>query len=55
MVAGKVDVLVTHAMFIGDALQTLKAAGAGEIWSSDSLPHPSNAFALAADLAAAVA
>ncbi len=52
--AAKVDVLVTHAMFVGDALQTLKSAGAGEIWSSDSLRHPSNAFALATELAAAV-
>ena len=53
--AAKIDVLVTHAMFVGDALETLKAAGAGKIWSSDSLPHPTNAFALANEMAAAIA
>jgi len=52
--AARVDVLVTHALFVGDALQTLKAAGAGEVWSSDSVVHPTNAFPLAPALAAAV-
>jgi len=50
----RIDVLVTHALFVGDALELLKAAGVKEIWSSDSVPHPSNAFALASDLAGAV-
>jgi ribose-phosphate pyrophosphokinase len=53
--AARVDVLVTHALFVGDALETLMAAGVSQVWSSDSIPHPSNAFALAADLAGAVA
>jgi len=52
--AARVDVLVTHALFVGDALDTLMAAGVSEVWSSDSIPHPSNAFALAPDLAAAI-
>jgi ribose-phosphate pyrophosphokinase len=52
--AARVDVLVTHALFFGDALQDLEGAGVGEIWSSDSVPHPSNAFALAPLLAEAV-
>ncbi len=52
--ASRVDVLVTHALFVGDALQNLKAAGAGNVWSSDSITHSSNAFGLAATLAAAV-
>jgi ribose-phosphate pyrophosphokinase len=53
--AARVDVLVTHALFVGDALETLMAAGVSEVWSSDSIPHASNAFVLAPDLAAAVA
>jgi ribose-phosphate pyrophosphokinase len=53
--AARVDVLVTHALFVGDALETLMAAGVAEVWSSDSIPHSSNAFALAPDLAGAVA
>lgn len=53
--AARVDVLVTHALFVGDALETLVAAGVSQVWSSDSIPHCSNAFALAPELAAAVA
>jgi len=53
--AARVDVLVTHALFAGDALDTLARVGVSEIWSSDSVSHPSNAFSLAAELAAAVA
>jgi len=49
--AARVDVLVTHALFVDDALAVLEAAGVGEIWSSDSVTHPSNAFALATMLA----
>lgn len=52
--AVRVDVLVTHALFVDDALQVIKAAGVGEIWSSDSVAHSSNAFALAPLLAEAV-
>jgi ribose-phosphate pyrophosphokinase len=53
--AARVDVLVTHALFAGDALDTLMAAGVSQVWSSDSIPHSSNAFPLASDLAGAVA
>ena len=52
--AARVDVLVTHALFVGDALTALKQAGVGEIWSSDSVAHPTNAFPLAPLLAAAL-
>lgn len=52
--ARRIDVLITHAIFAGDALDTLKAAGVTDIWSSDSVTHPSNAFALASLLAGAV-
>jgi ribose-phosphate pyrophosphokinase len=53
--AGRVDVLVTHALFVGDALALLEDAGVSAVWSSDSVPHPSNAFSLATALAQAVA
>jgi len=52
--AARVDALVTHALFVADALQIMEAAGVGEIWSSDSVPHPTNAFSLANELAEAV-
>ncbi|MEJ2088582.1 MAG: ribose-phosphate diphosphokinase [Gammaproteobacteria bacterium] len=53
--AVRVDALVTHALFVGDALDVMVGAGIGEIWSSDSVSHPSNAFALADTLASAIA
>ena len=53
--AHRVDVLVTHALFADDAFERLRRAGVTEIWSSDSIPHPSNAFALASLLAAVAA
>jgi ribose-phosphate pyrophosphokinase len=52
--ATRVDVLVTHALFIGDALETLMRAGVSSVWSSDSVTHASNSFPLAPALAAAV-
>lgn len=53
--ASRVDVLVTHALFAGDAMATLLDAGVDEVWSSDSISHPSNRFSLAPALAAAAA
>ena len=47
-----VSVLVTHALFVGDAMDQLKTAGVDRIWSCDSIPHPTNAVALADILAA---
>lgn len=52
--AARVDVAVTHALFVEDGLAALKAAGVSEVWSSDSIAHPSNAFHLAPLLAEAV-
>ena len=52
--AARVDVLVTHALFAGDALDALRDAGVSAVWSSDSIPHASNAFSLAPALAAAI-
>jgi ribose-phosphate pyrophosphokinase len=52
--ASRVDVLVTHALFVGDALAVMRAAGVTDIWSSDSIAHPSNALPLADVLAGAL-
>jgi len=52
--ARQVDVLVTHALIASDALDTLRSAGVSEIWSSDSIPHPSNVLDLAPLLASAL-
>jgi len=52
--AAAVSVVVTHALFAGDAIERLKAAGVREIWSTDSIPHPSNVITLAPLLAAAL-
>jgi ribose-phosphate pyrophosphokinase len=52
--ARRIDVLVTHAIFAGNALDILKTAGVRDIWSSDSVTHPSNAFVLAPILSGAV-
>ena len=43
-----------HALFAGDALAVIKAAGVGEVWSTDCIAHPSNAIAMAPLLAAAL-
>lgn len=52
--AASVDVAVTHALFVGDALAAMQAAGVGEVWSTDSVPHASNVVPLAPLLAPAL-
>ncbi len=56
LVAGavSVDVAVTHALFAGDALQVIRQAGVGEVWSTDCIVHDSNAISMASILAPAV-
>ena len=49
-----ITVMVTHALFVGDALAKITAAGVGQVWSSDSILHPSNCISLAASLAQAL-
>jgi ribose-phosphate pyrophosphokinase len=49
--AASVDVAVTHALFVGDALAEVHASGVGRVWSADSVPHPSNAVPVAPLLA----
>jgi len=36
------SVMVTHALFLDDAVQRLQAVGVENIWSCDSIPHASN-------------
>ncbi|MFZ2289299.1 MAG: ribose-phosphate diphosphokinase [Halopseudomonas yangmingensis] len=52
--AASVDVAVTHALFAGDALQEIHAAGVGEVWSTDCIAHPSNAIDMSPVLAEAL-
>jgi len=52
--AASVDVAVTHALFIGDALAGVQAAGVRHVWSSDCVAHPSNAVSVVPLLAEAV-
>lgn len=51
--AASVDVAVTHALFVGAAETKVRAAGVGQIWSTDCVAHPSNAVAVAPLLAQA--
>ena len=41
-----VDVAVTHALFVGEAMADLLACGVGRVWSTDTVPHPSNAISV---------
>jgi ribose-phosphate pyrophosphokinase len=52
--AAAVDVAVTHALFVDDAIALLAAAGVRHVWSSDSVPHASNVVSLVPMLAAAL-
>jgi ribose-phosphate pyrophosphokinase len=52
--AASVDVAVTHALFVDDALEKVHAAGVRHVWSSDCVPHPSNAVSVVPLLAAAL-
>lgn len=50
-----ISVLVTHGLFVEGALERLARAGARSVWSTDSVPHPSNRVHLAPLLAGALA
>jgi ribose-phosphate pyrophosphokinase len=52
--AASVDVAVTHALFVGDALAQVRAAGVRHVWSSDCVPHESNVVSVVPLLAAAI-
>ncbi len=49
-----ITVMITHALFVGDALAKITAAGVGQVWSCDSIPHPSNCISLTDSLAQAL-
>ena len=53
--ANSVDVAVTHALFAPGALELLRQAGVGDIWSTDCIAHASNQVFMAERLAQAVA
>jgi ribose-phosphate pyrophosphokinase len=53
--AETVDVAVTHALFADGAVDLIKAAGVSHIWSTDCIPHPSNAVRMAPLIAATLA
>ncbi|PKO32459.1 MAG: phosphoribosylpyrophosphate synthetase [Betaproteobacteria bacterium HGW-Betaproteobacteria-9] len=44
--AASVDVAVTHALFAEGAVRLIREAGAGQIWSTDCIPHASNAVSV---------
>jgi ribose-phosphate pyrophosphokinase len=46
--------VATHAVFAEGALEQLRAAGAGRVASTDTIPHPSNAIGIAPWLGDAV-
>lgn len=52
--AATVDVAVTHALFASDALARVKAAGAGEVWSTDCIAHATNAVSIVPAVARAL-
>ncbi|MCW5636002.1 MAG: ribose-phosphate diphosphokinase [Rubrivivax sp.] len=52
--ASSVDVAVTHALFVGDALAHVRSAGVRHVWSSDSVPHASNCVSIVPLLAEAL-
>jgi ribose-phosphate pyrophosphokinase len=52
--AKRIAALVTHALFVDDALQMMQAAGIETIVSTDSIPHASNGMSLAGLLAGAL-
>jgi len=52
--ANSVDVAVTHALFADDAVQLIKTAGVGQVWSTDCIAHPTNAVSMAPAIANAL-
>ncbi len=49
-----ITVMVTHALFVGDAEERLSNAGVNQIWSCDSIIHPTNRIRLTETLAQAL-
>ncbi|HTT13737.1 MAG TPA: ribose-phosphate diphosphokinase [Burkholderiaceae bacterium] len=53
--ACQIDAVVTHGLFVEDALAALGAAGVGRVWSTDTVAHATNAISVLPLLATAVA
>ena len=52
--ARSVDVAVTHALFAAGAVELLREAGVGAVWSTDAVPHASNAVSIVPAVAQAL-
>lgn len=52
--AASVDLAVTHALFAGDALAAVRAAGVEHVWSTDAIAHETNAASVTGLIAAAL-
>jgi ribose-phosphate pyrophosphokinase len=52
--AASVDVAVTHGLFVADALAQVRGAGVRHVWSTDCVPHETNAVSVVPLLAAGV-
>ncbi len=52
--ASRVDVFVSHALFVDGATVRMKMAGVSQIWSTDSISHKGNMVYLASLLAEAI-
>lgn len=52
--AASIHVVVTHALFDEDVHRRMLSAGASAVWSTTSVPHPTNAISLAGLLAGAL-
>ena len=50
--AASVDVAVTHALFAEGAVALIRAAGVDRLWSTDCIPHESNAVSIVPEVAA---
>jgi ribose-phosphate pyrophosphokinase len=50
--AASMDVAVTHALFADGALELIRASGVRRIWSTDCIPHNSNAVSIVPEVAA---
>lgn len=49
-----ISIIVTHAFFVDSAIKQLNDLGVNNIWSSDSIPHPTNAFSIIDTVAAQI-
>ena len=52
--ARRVSCVVTHPVFCPEAIELLRRSGIGDVWSTDTIEHPSNVVTLADVIAAAL-